>query len=285
MRYYYSQPNYGFNRPNFQGSVKWLIITNILVYILSTFNRQTMLSIFGLIPNNVVFHLWLWQIITYMFLHDNFFHILMNMFTLWMFGNNLESSWGTKEFTKYYFICGLGAAVLTIITGPKSGTISIGASGAVYGILLAYAMMYPDTRIYVYFLFPVKAKYFVIILGVLTFFASLGSTNSGIAHFAHLGGLVTGFLYLKLPAWNYGIKLKTLVRDVVRIYKIVFSNTKLVFNKIKFSTGKTRKNKSVTESDINRILDKILSQGVNSLTSEEEKVMQEYIKTKPRGNA
>jgi membrane associated rhomboid family serine protease len=118
------------------------------------------------------------------------------MLGLWMFGSELERVWGTKQFTKFFFICGIGAGLLTVILNPNSPIATIGASGAIFGILLAYAVLFPNRIIY-FIIFPIPAKYFVLILGALAFFSSLSATGSGTAHVAHLGGMLFGFIYMK----------------------------------------------------------------------------------------
>ncbi|GAB3424355.1 rhomboid family intramembrane serine protease [Niabella aquatica] len=150
-----------------------------------------------------------WQIVTHMFAHAAsgpylFFHILFNMFALWMFGRILENVWGSKRFLIFYMICGLGAAALHLavqhITGQ--GSLAIGASGAVFGVLVAFAMTFPNTELYLMFIpIPIKAKWAVLGLVAIDLFGGF-STRSGdsIAHFAHLGGALTGFILLKL--WN-----------------------------------------------------------------------------------
>ena len=160
---------------------------------------------FGLTPAAVFGRLWIWQPVTYLFLHGSFSHILFNMLALWMFGVELERLWGTEAFVKYYFVTGLGAAAAVLIMAllPISGADlmyaipTIGASGAIYGVLLAFALHYPDRPIYMYFLFPVPAKYFVMIIGAFVFMSSMSNAGGGISHSAHLGGLVVGYLYLK----------------------------------------------------------------------------------------
>ena len=138
-----------------------------------------------------------------MFLHGGFWHIVMNMFVLWMFGCELERSWGTKEFIKYYFLTGTIAGLTIFIWNWGSFVPTIGASGAVFGILIAYAMFFPDREIYVYFLFPIKAKYFVLIIGIFEFMAL--PQQDGISHIGHLGGLVAGFFYLRQKYSHWGI--------------------------------------------------------------------------------
>lgn len=139
------------------------------------------------------FHIW--QLFTYMFMHEpfNFSHILFNMFALWMFGYVLENYWGSRRFLIYYLVCGLGAGLINILIPMMSAT--VGASGAVYGILLAFGMMFPEQRIYLYFLVPIKAKWFVIGYAALELFEGL-MFNDGVAHFAHLGGMLFGLLLI-----------------------------------------------------------------------------------------
>ncbi len=159
---------------------------------------------FGMRPADLIGQLRLWQPVTYMFLHGGIFHLLFNMLALWMFGVELERMWGSRFFTKYYFVTGVGAAMTTLILSltplPFADqlyySLTIGASGAVYGVLLAYAMYFPNRPIYLYFVFPIPAKYFVMIIGAISLLSSTGESG-GIAHTTHLGGLVAGYLYLK----------------------------------------------------------------------------------------
>ncbi|SMO68695.1 rhomboid family intramembrane serine protease [Fodinibius sediminis] len=138
-----------------------------------------------------------WQLITYMFLHAGFSHIFFNLFALWMFGQAIENYWGTRRFTIYYFLTGIGAALLHMLVGP-GGVPTLGASGAVYGILLAFGMMFPDRPIMLLFPpIPIKAKYFVAGFGAIELISGLSRANSGVAHFAHLGGMLVGFILIK----------------------------------------------------------------------------------------
>jgi membrane associated rhomboid family serine protease len=153
--------------------------------------------LFGLVPSAVLYHGHLWQLVTYIFLHDTGtpFHILFNMLGLWMFGSDLEQLWGTKQFMRFFFICGIGGGILLTLLS-RSDVPTIGASGGVYGVLLAFGVLFPDRIIY-YIIFPIRAKYFVMIMGGLAFYASITSSNSGIANVAHLGGMVCGYIYLR----------------------------------------------------------------------------------------
>lgn len=141
-----------------------------------------------------------WQLVSYQFMHGGFWHIFMNLFALWMFGSDLENKWGSKKFLYYYLLAGIGAAIIHLIVTPLLGgdlRPTVGASGAVYGVLLAFGVTYPDRPIFMFPLFiPIPAKYFVMIFAGLELFSGF-SGNDGIAHFAHLGGALTGFLLIK----------------------------------------------------------------------------------------
>lgn len=138
-----------------------------------------------------------WQLVSYMFLHGGFGHIFMNLFALWMFGQAIENYWGTKRFTYYYFLTGIGAAVLHMFVGG-GGAPTVGASGAVYGILLAFGMMFPERPIMLLIPpIPIKAKYFVAIFGGIELINGVMGTATGVAHFAHLGGMIVGYGLIK----------------------------------------------------------------------------------------
>jgi membrane associated rhomboid family serine protease len=141
------------------------------------------------------FHIW--QFVTYMFLHAGWSHIFFNMFALWMFGQAIENHWGTERFVVFYFLTGIGAALAHMLIGA-GGAPTLGASGAVYGILLAFGMMFPNRRIMLLIPpIPIKAKYFVVGYGAIELISGITRTNSGVAHFAHLGGMVVGFILIK----------------------------------------------------------------------------------------
>ena len=180
-----------------------LIGANVAVFVAQVL-FPIVTAVLGLHPALVLHSFWIWQLATYMFLHGGVFHIVFNMLALWMFGAELERTWGTRYFLKFYFVTGIGAAVLTVLFSllPFGFARSlqdvniIGASGAIYGLLLAYGLYFPDRPIYMYLVFPIPAKYFVMIMGVIAFYSSL-SVSSGIANATHLGGLLVGYLYLK----------------------------------------------------------------------------------------
>jgi membrane associated rhomboid family serine protease len=193
--------SYAFGPGPASRAVKRLIAANLAVFVASLLWPVIRVYL-GLIPAAVIEQFWIWQPLTYMFVHGGFSHIAFNMLALWMFGTELERLWGTSFFLKYYFATGLGAAAATIVLsiiplgfGYHSDT--IGASGAIYGLLLAFGLTYPDRPIYMYLLFPIPAKYFVMILGGISLLLSITDTGGGIAHIAHLGGLVAGYLILR----------------------------------------------------------------------------------------
>ena len=202
MARYGSSISYQFGPGPLSPAVKLLLITNVVAWLLNLIVPAMTLRL-GLSPKDVFTGFAFWQPFTYMFLHDTrgFGHILFNMLSLWMFGTELERRWGTRFFTKYYFVTGVGAAVSTLLISLVSESVyyslTVGASGAIYGLLLAWAMYFPHRTIYFYFLFPIPARVFVLIVGAIAFLSSFGGPGSGIAHIAHLGGLVVGYLYLK----------------------------------------------------------------------------------------
>lgn len=189
----------------FPPGVKWLLISNISLFVLYFLMVRADMGdwfrLLALAPRAVLSYFAVWQLVTYMFLHDplGFGHILFNMLSLWMFGADLERDWGTRRFLTYYFLCGIGAGICDVVFNALFGSLdtrTIGASGAIYGLLLAFGMLYPDRIVLFNFLFPIKAKYFVMILGAIAFLSSVGGSN-GISHIAHLGGMAFGFGYLK----------------------------------------------------------------------------------------
>jgi membrane associated rhomboid family serine protease len=192
----YSWANY------FPPAVKWLLISNTAIFVLLFLAGQPgqIFDLFALSPIAVVRHFAVWQLVSYMFLHGGIGHILFNMLALWMFGMDLERDWGTKQFLKYYLLCGVGAGICDIAVNLAMGhlnTHTIGSSGAIYGLLMAFGVLYPDRIILMSFLFPIKAKYFVMIIGAIAFLNSVGSAGSGVSNVAHLGGMLFGYLYLR----------------------------------------------------------------------------------------
>lgn len=178
-----------FYTPGFPPGVKWLLLSNVAVFILGFFAQLLQLdrplSAFALFPVDVVRHLKIWQLATYLFLHGGFGHIIWNMLALWMFGAELERTWGTRKFLQFYFFCGVGAGICVVLANyllpwGNPAVATIGSSGAIFGILMAYAVLYPDRTILWGFLIPIKVKYFVLIIGTISFLSSF-QVNSGSA--------------------------------------------------------------------------------------------------------
>jgi membrane associated rhomboid family serine protease len=199
---YPSGIGYSFGPGTITPAVKVLLITNIVLFVLNVIVGDAMTLRLGLSPQAVFEQFALWQPFTYMFLHSTsgFGHILFNMLALWMIGTELERTWGTRFFVKYYVITGIGAAATSLLLAAFSDvfyySVTVGASGAIYGLLLAYAMYFPH-RMLILFIFPVPARIAVIIQGAIALLSSMGGAGGGVAHSAHLGGLVAGYLYLK----------------------------------------------------------------------------------------
>jgi membrane associated rhomboid family serine protease len=192
---------YSFGPGPITPAVKAIILANIAFFVISLFYRPV-ISYLGLTPEDVIGRGWLWQPMTYMFLHAGPMHILFNMLGVWMFGVELERMWGTRFFARFYAITGIGAGITVIVASlmpvavlqESYGAVTIGASGALYGLLMAFAIYYPDRPILMFLLFPIPAKYFVMILGAMAFLIAPGSQ---VSNSAHLGGLLFAYAYLK----------------------------------------------------------------------------------------
>jgi membrane associated rhomboid family serine protease len=223
----YSSPyasSFSFGPGAISTALKSIIAVNVAVFLLQAVVPSITFT-FGLRPDAVYGQLHVWQLVTYMFLHGGLFHILFNMLALWMFGGELERLWGTRYFLKFYFVTGIGAGALTVLVSLIGGfeqlqtAYIIGASGAIYGLLLAYALYFPDRIIY-YIVFPIQAKYFVMIVGAIAFYSSVNESG-GVANVTHLGGLLVGYLYLKgarLHPWSE-VKYRYLKWRINRVRK------------------------------------------------------------------
>jgi membrane associated rhomboid family serine protease len=196
MPYYRYRYSFGYG---LTPMIKNLMIIMGAVFLLQMVFNGWINFYFGLIPILVWKKYYLWQLATYIFLHGGIFHLLFNLLALWMFGGELESLWGSRKFLRYFLFCGIGAGICTVILTPYQFIPVIGASGAIYGILLAFGWLFPNRLIYIYFLFPIPAKYMVIIFGLIELFSSMQGTGSGIAHLTHLGGLLVGLFYMIYP--------------------------------------------------------------------------------------
>ncbi|HEX7674894.1 MAG TPA: rhomboid family intramembrane serine protease [Bdellovibrio sp.] len=225
-------------------AVKWLLIINVAVWFLlqvlmEGFMHVPFTSLFGLYPGKVIFDFQIWQLVTYMFLHSlQVTHILFNMLMLWFFGAELEQRWGTKFFLIYYFSCGIGAAILycvgiwiwALATGSQTGLIVpvIGASGAIFGLLLAQGILFGERIVYFFMLFPMKTKWFVAVMGLIQLASLMTSGVSGgeVAYLAHLGGIVSGFICLQVKGFMTRQDWKKKAKNKGRNLRLVVDNEK-----------------------------------------------------------
>jgi membrane associated rhomboid family serine protease len=229
-------------------AVKNILFANGIIFLMSVLNNQLFYFLsnnFALQAYDVLYQFKIWQLFTYMFLHGGFWHIFFNMFIFWMFGTELEMEWGSKQFLKYYFICGVGAGIINILltSSDPSYPGTVGASGAIYGIMVAYALKYPDRLVYIYFLFPVKVKYMVGFLAIISFLRML-----------------VGFIYLKY--WQHFYKVKSMFQQTTK--KPDSKSSETGNEKVEYYRKK-----------IDELLDKINRVGYLNLTDEEKELLEE----------
>lgn len=278
----------------FPKGMKFLLISTTGVFLLQLFLQlglrvgnvylyDVFFRFFALFPLGQGFLVW--QLVTYLFLHGGFLHIFFNLLALWFFGVELENVWGTRRFLTYYFLCGIGAGLSNLLLTPLF-TIpapTIGASGAIYGILLAFGMLFPNAPVFIYFLFPIKAKYFVAIFIGIELIYGVSGTENGVAHFAHLGGALVGFIYLlmyrkSIPA--FGRMKDSLRRTSVGIQQKMrtrkaYSNNKIISDAYFEDVKRTNipNERKLDQEKLDEILDKISASGYDSLTEDEKKVL------------
>lgn len=220
-----------------------------------------LVGMFGMTPLRVTAQGWLWQPVTYLFLHGGPLHLLFNLYMLWALGRAVEERWGARSFLFYFFLCGIGAAGLNLLLEPRSLSPVVGASGAIYGLLVAFAFMYPEAVFLVMFLVPLKAKHAVIFFAVIELMFSTSANQSHVANLAHLGGLATGYLYLRSRTWRYQtrslmgswadwIKKKTAPKPPVPFHEL--------------------------GQEVDRILEKISQKGRSSLSRSERDLLERY---------
>jgi membrane associated rhomboid family serine protease len=309
----------GMGRGNFGGFlsntpvIRALLYANVGVFLFELFFGKLRLS--GIPIESYIFrylYLWPlgsgyfypWQLVTYMFLHGGFTHILFNMFALWMFGTQFEMIWGPKKFLIYYFLCGLGGGVAHLLISPILGGAGplLGASGAIFGLLIAYGLLFPDQLVYFFFFLPMKAKYAVGVFVALELYYTWNGAQDNIGHLAHLGGAVVGLIYLL--ATEGGVHLFSRLRipksnnnpwntrsSSGSIFKRRPTDDddaiEAEYHDIGSTTTKTRAvggTRIITQEDIDRILDKIAASGYQNLSEEEREILIEASKKMDRGN-
>lgn len=249
-----------YSKRSFTGKSVVLILIgiNVGVYLLEMAMWNFTVGSFALIPILVTKKYFVWQIFTHMFLHGSILHLFFNMFALFIFGMPLENLWGSSKFLRYYIVAGLGGGLLHYLINPMSAIPSLGASGAVYGILLAYGLTFPEDILYLNFFIPIKAKYAVWIFGATELLFGVANIQSGVAHFAHLGGLITGFIYLKSDAIFSRAAGRIKSSKVYKNYDDMMSDKK--------------------KMRLDQLLSKISSGGYNALNEEEKYELDELSK-------
>jgi membrane associated rhomboid family serine protease len=199
-----------FATPRMTPVVKIVLIASAVLFVLDLVGQRTGFSLsawFGFVPARLL-EAWVWQPFTYPFLHAGLFHLLFNLLVIWTIGAELEALWGTRTFVGFFFVCAVGAAmthgVFSLLgIGPGALSPVVGSSGVVYGLLLAYGLLFGERTMYFFMLFPMPAKYFVALLGAIELVSSVFYGQSGVAHLAHLGGMLFGFLFLaSMAAWR-----------------------------------------------------------------------------------
>ncbi len=190
--------------------VKGVLIASVLFFLLQLAGDSlgfSLVGVLGFVPAKLA-EGWIWQVFTYVFLHGGLFHMLFNLLVIWSVGGELENLWGTKVFAAFFVVCAVGAAIVhgifsLVSIGPGALSPVVGSSGVVYGLLLAYGILFGERMMYFFLLFPMPAKYFVMILGAIELVSSVFYGKDGISHLAHLGGMAFGFFFLiSMAAWR-----------------------------------------------------------------------------------
>lgn len=262
--------------------VKRLLVANTVLFLLTRIvGAELFISWFGFWPQNALTRPW--GAVTYMFLHGDLWHLLFNMLVLFFFGPPLENRWGSSEFLKYYLLCGLGGVALSFVFAPQAGI--IGSSAAIYGLMLAFAWHWPEAPIYIWGIFPIKAKWLVGFMFVLTFISAFDGSGGVVAHFAHLGGLLTGIGYLKFGD-RLGARLGEIRNSrVSERFAIVPRKVSRAEEAGTASRGKKRARRGEEDllDEVDRILDKISARGIAALTADERSLLDE-VSRKRRSN-
>ncbi len=236
---------------------------NVAVFVLQMIMGSGMIMYFGLTPAKVVREFWAWQIFSYMFLHGNLLHLLFNMYILWFFGQSIERVMRSSAFLRFYILCGVGGAVFNVLLSPNDFTPIVGASAAILGVITAYGLIFPYDIIYVFFLFPMRARYAIILFAVMEMAFAYSGARTGIANLAHLGGMLTGFLYLKWGDFH--------IRGLLNKLLSKWAEKERRKHQVQFHD---------LSQEVDRILDKVLQKGADSLTRQERDLMQRYANTK-----
>jgi membrane associated rhomboid family serine protease len=257
--------------PGLTPTIKMLLAANVTVFLLQAVTgggvagNSWLVSFFGLVPQKALTQLHVWQFVSYMFLHGSFGHILMNMFMLWMFGTELERLWGPKLFLQYYAVTGVDAGLiyglLMALIAPGTQYVPlVGASGAVYGVLTATALLFPDRKVLLYFLIPIKIRWLMIGYVIIEMMAMWSA--DGVGHLAHLGGVLFGYLYLRGGRRMFDdFRKRQRRKKAGSKFRVVKDDEQAPPSSSQPPSG--------PGTEVDRILEKISREGYDSLTPEE----------------
>jgi membrane associated rhomboid family serine protease len=267
----YRTDGFGFGGFALTPVVKRLLFANVAVFLVTWMVPGPIEEWLAFSPHNLSRF---WGVFTYMFVHAGFGHLFFNMLALFFFGPPLEARWGGREFFQYYLICGLGGVLLSFLLAPSG---IVGASAAIYGIMLAFALAWPDAPIYIWGIFPVQAKWLMTALFVLTLFSAFGGGGGGIAHMAHLGGIVAGFVYLKAdwrPRTQFAALKQRSERAARRLAIVPRDEETQSASAAGSSTWQTVDENQLLDA-VDRVLDKISAEGMAALTADERRLLDE----------
>jgi len=293
--------------PRLTPAVQWLIAISVAIYFLqlTVVTANDVASALGFNAGGVA-RSW-WTVVTYMFVHAGFWHLALNMYTLFLFGPRVEREWSAGEFARYFVMCGMGGLLLHLLF--FRGATLVGASAAVYGVMLAYARRWPDDEVYLFAVVPIKVKWFIALLVLMDLVNGLqsnvlgeGAQSGGIAHFAHLGGFLTGWLYLRVadaagrdglrahvaPAPDFGDAPprpvpRGLPRPRARSEEVddVVAKSKAALAQrpqLQQAAPAAPRGPAPPAGDLDQLLDKIGQHGIDSLTADERRLLDEASK-------
>lgn len=289
MSYYGQQDHLGLGE-GLTPAVKYLLLGNVACFFLQLAAGDDIVKWFALTPYWIVQKFYVWQLVSYMFLHGGIGHILMNMLVLWMIGGELERYWGTREFLRFYFICGIGAGIVHMLVSFMFASSHmpmvpvVGASGAIYGLLMAFGVLFPNRVITLLLLFilpiNIKVKYLVTIAGLVVLYSSLHyakEPGGDVAHFAHLGGMLVGFIYLKYAKpnaqWGYtGLGAKSSKVGLGRLGKWFHQRQT---KRKQMQVVRRRQQEVQLRERVDVILDKINEVGYENLSEAEKQILKQ----------
>ena len=283
--------------PRLTPAVQWLIAINVAIFFLqlTVVTTADMAALLGFHTGDLS-RTW-WTVVTYMFVHAGFWHLALNMYTLFLFGPRVEREWSAGEFARYFVMCGMGGLLLHLLLF-RDATL-VGASAAVYGVMLAYARRWPDDEIYLFAVVPIKVKWFIALLVVMDLVNGLGNSGSGVAHFAHLGGFLTGWFYLRVADATGGERLRAqlapapdfgdappraiprgLPRPRARAEEVddVVAQSKAALAQrpsVQLAPAKPPQAAAPRADDLDQVLDKISQHGLESLSADERALLEE----------